>query len=109
MDEKQKLLTFFEAENKRDWDLYATFLHPEIIWELHTDEKSVISGEVEYLKFIKEAYRKKDAHFICRELHASKNGRRLVTILENDSGELSCDIFEFREGLIHREYEFILG
>lgn len=32
--ERKRLLAFFDAENRRDWGLYQTFLHPEVVWEL---------------------------------------------------------------------------
>ncbi|GEM_PF-3840395 len=38
----------------------------------------------------------------------SKDLSLIVTVLKNNLGERSCDIFEFEAGLIVREYEFII-
>ena len=32
----------------------------------------------------------------------------IVTVLKNNLGEHSCDVFEFEAGLIVREYELII-
>jgi hypothetical protein len=47
--------------------------------------------------------------FVCETMYQSSDGDRIVTILKNNLGERSCDIFEVADGLIVREYEFTLG
>ena len=105
--EKQTL--FYQAENQRDWKTYQNFLHPEIIWELHEQHEqdvSVIYGIDDYLLKIQQAYRD-NLHFSCLHTFSTMESR-IVTILQNDFGQLSCDIFEFENGLIIREYEYLL-
>ena len=110
-DEQRKFLEtltlFFRAENQRDWKTYQKFLHPKIIWELHEQKVSVIRGIEDYLSKIRQAYHHNTIQFSC--LHAfSTDENRIVTILKNDFGQLSCDIFEFENDLIIREYEYLL-
>jgi hypothetical protein len=109
MTTKQLLLAFFEAENKRDWAAYRSFLSPDILWELHAGSVKIIRGIDDYLAAITTAYQGSDNAFVCEALHQSGNSARIVTILRNNLGERSCDIFEFTGGLIVREYEFILA
>lgn len=108
MDTMNILLAFFEAENKRDWSTYRKFLSPDIVWELHSNEVKIIMGIDDYLTTMMEAYRDCDNTFVCETLHKSSDGTRIATILKNNLGEHSCDIFEFSDGCIVKEYEFIL-
>lgn len=104
------LLSFFEAENRRDWVSYRAFLAPDVVWELHTEQVKITRGREDYLRAMREAYEGADRTFVCEYMRGSRDGRRVVTILRNDLGERSCDIFEFsEEGLIVREYEYILA
>ncbi len=103
----ETLTLFFQAENQRDWKTYQKFLHPKIIWELHEQQVSVIRGIEDYLSKIQQAYHHNTIQFSC--LHAfSTDENRIFTILKNDFGQLSCDIFEFENGLIIREHEYLL-
>lgn len=105
----QDLLTqFFEADNTRDWARYATFLHPEVGWELHGGGVRVIRGVDEYLAVITAAYAGTDVRFTCERMDVSTDGDRIVAYLVNDLGERSVDIFEFIDGKIIREFEFLL-
>ena len=107
MTNLETLTLFFRAENQRDWKTYQKFLHPKIIWELHEQKVSVIRGIEDYLSKIRQAYHHNTIQFSC--LHAfSTAENRIVTILKNDFGQLSCDIFEFENDLIIREYEYLL-
>ncbi|VEE12547.1 Uncharacterised protein [Streptococcus anginosus] len=107
MPNLEKLTLFFQAKNQRDWETYQSFLHSEIIWELHEQKVSVIRGIEDYLSKIQQAYHQSNVQFSC--LHTfSTNENRIVTILKNDFGQLSCDIFEFENGLIIREYKYLL-
>lgn len=108
MNNKTLLLAFFDAENKRDWPIYRKFLSPNIVWMLHSRQTRTISGIEDYLAAMMAAYDGSDNTFICESLHQSSDSTRIVTILKNNLGERSCDIFEFSGGLIVKEYEFIL-
>lgn len=108
MDTRNMLLAFFEAENKRDWSAYRKFLSPDIVWELHSNQVKIVKGIDDYLAAMMEAYRDCDNTFVCEALHQSSDGTRIVTMLKNNLGERSCDIFEFCDGCIVKEYEFIL-
>ena len=44
MDNKEKLINFFDAENKRDWITYRKFLSEDILWELHSTQVEIING-----------------------------------------------------------------
>ena len=44
----------------------------------------------------------------CIDMQISKSGNRIVTYLVNNFGVRSLDIFDFKDGKIYREYEFIL-
>lgn len=50
-----------------------------------------------------------DNTFICESLYQNNDGTRIVAMLRNNLGERSCDIFDFVDGLIVKEYEFIIG
>lgn len=108
MDNKEKLIAFFEAENNRDWKNYRQFLHPNVRWTLHSTEEHIISGIDAYLTTMMKAYTGSDNTFVCESLYQSNTGNRIVTILANSINEYSCDIFEFKDGLICEEYEFVL-
>ena len=109
MDNKDRLIAFFEAENKRDWDTYRNFLHPDVKWTLHSKKVSIITGIDSYLTAMIEAYAGNGSTFVCEKLYQNNSGNRIVTILVNNLNERSCDIFEFKDGLIFEEHEFILS
>ena len=52
-DFRRKLADFFDAENRRDWDSYREFLHPQVEWVLGED---VIKGRERYCETIIAAY-----------------------------------------------------
>ena len=108
MDNKENLKDFFEAENHREWEKYRLFLHPDVRWSLHSTEEHTVCGIDAYMTAIIDAYAGNNNTFRCEKLYLSKNGNRIATILINNENERSCDIFEFKDGLIYREYEFIL-
>lgn len=108
MPNREVLEAFFRAENERDWEVYKQYLHPEISWELFSKEKKHIIGVENYMQTIINAYNNNDAQFVCLEMHISNDGNRIVANLLNNSGIRSLDIFDFKEGKIYREYEFIL-
>lgn len=109
MTNKEVLTAFFKAENERDWDRYQQFLHPDISWQLVQAEEKTVTGIDHYMQVIKNAYHDTDAQFTCVDMQISVDGNRIATLLVNNSGVRSLDIFDFKDGLIYREYEFILG
>ena len=102
-------MDFFEAENKRDWEKYRQFLHPDVKWFLHSKELHVICGIDAYLSAIIDAYAGNDNTFVCENLYPSNSQNRIAAILINNLNERSCDVFEFKDGLIYEEHEFILS
>ena len=48
-DFRRKLADFFDAENRRDWDSYREFLHPQVEWVLGED---IIKGRERYCETI---------------------------------------------------------
>lgn len=109
MDTKDLLLAFFKAENERDWPTYRKFLSPNVVWVLHATQTKTVQGIDDYLTAMEEAYEACDDTFTCEALYQSSDRARIVAILKNSLGERSCDIFEFSDGLIVKEHEFILA
>ena len=101
------LLAFFEAENKRDWPTYRKYLSPKVIWVLHSGQTKTIWGIDDYLAAMTAAYTNNRNTFICEALYQSGDGTRIAAILKSNSGIRSCDVFEFFDGFIIKEYEFI--
>lgn len=101
---------FFAAENARDWAAYAGFLHPGVEWTLVDDgAKRRIVGREDYLAAIVAAYDGTSTAFSCLDMTVDRGRGRVVTLLVNDDGERSLDIFDVEDGLIRREWEFLLG
>lgn len=105
MNNKEKLNAFFTAENKRDWEAYRDFLHPDVKWTLYGETTREIKGIDAYMDAIKNAYNNSGDTFRCESMYT--NGDRIAAILVNSRNGRSIDIFEFENGLICREYEFI--
>ncbi len=107
----QDILTrFFQAENARDWETYRQFLHPEVKWYLSQFgcELDIIEGQEPYLARIVKAYDQSLTQFSCLDMQISQDGNRIVAHLISDQGKPSVDIFDFKGGLIIREYEFLM-
>ena len=109
MENRERLLAFFEAENKRNWAEYRTFLSRDVIWILHGTSEKTVRGIDAYLDVITTAYAGSEVTFSCEALYESNDKARIVAVLKNNLGERSCDIFEFSEGLIWKEHEYLLG
>ena len=60
------------------------------------------------MKTIKNAYLNTDSKVQCIDMQISKSENRIATYLVNNFGVRSLDIFDFKDGKIYREYEFIL-
>lgn len=74
---------------------------------MHEQEVSIIHRIEDYLSKIQQAYRHNTVQF--SRLHTfSTDENQIVTILKNDFSQLSCDIFEFENVLIVREYKYLL-
>ena len=108
MQIQETLTAFFTAENTRDWETYKTFLHPEITWKLYSAEAKTIPGTEEYLAYITKAYENTAVRFTCNFMEISADNTRVIAYLINDKGERSLDIFDFKDNLIFREFEFLL-
>ena len=105
-DFRRKLAEFFDAENRRNWDNYREFLHPQVEWVL---EEDVIKGRERYCETIVAAYAQSASRFRTHQMLESEDRRRIATLLVDTDGRRSLDIFEFQDGLIRREWEFLLG
>lgn len=98
--------TFFTAENRRDWARYAEFLHPDVEWAVG---ERVVRGRDAYLRAIRTAYEDSDMQFRQHQVLSSQDGRLVATLLVDSEGSRSLDVFEFEDGLIRREWEYLLG
>ena len=108
MATKDILEAFFKAENERGWEVQQQFLHKEIVWQLFDKETRSICGIQDYILTMKKAYEKSNVRFRCQKMQVSADGNRIVAYLINDRGARSLEIFDFKDNLIYREYEFIL-
>ena len=103
MNHEDALKQFFDAENRRDWTAYIAFLHPDVEWVLFgRSETLMIQG-------IEEAYTGNNDSFSCETLYSGVSGSRITAVLRNNHGQRSTEIFEFENGLIRKEWEFLLG
>ena len=108
MTAKEVLEDFFKAENERNWKVYQQFLHKEIVWQLFDKETRSICGIQDYMLTMQKAHENSDIRFLCQDMQVSNDGNRIIAYLINDMGARSLDIFDFKDNLIYREYEFIL-
>ena len=101
---------FFAAENARDWPVYAQYLHPDVEWiVVQGDEPRIVQGAAAYLETIREAYDGSPMTFRCVQTISSEDDTRVGTLLVDESGHRSLEVFEFQDGLIRREWEYLLG
>lgn len=108
MNNKEKLMAFFEAENSRDWKKYQTFLSSNVKWSLYSKERTVIFGIQNYMRMIRDVYKNSSTTFIIEKLIVNQDQSRIIAILKNTTDERSCEISDFEDGKIINEYEFIL-
>ncbi|WP_130811224.1 nuclear transport factor 2 family protein [Olsenella sp. Marseille-P4559] len=109
MGAAETLASFFQAENDRDWETYRTFLHADVVWHLHAEHERVIQGIEEYLRVMQDAYRDSNTRFRVEEMHESARGERIAVLLIDDDGARSFEVFDFEDGRIRGEHEFLLG
>jgi hypothetical protein len=104
------LREFFAAENSRDWRAYARFLHPDVEWTLvdGSAERRIV-GRAEYLSVIAAAYDDVTTTFRCLDMTVDQTRTRVASLLVDEAGERSVDVFDFDGDLIRREWEFLLG
>lgn len=110
MDDLERLAAFFDAENRRDWETYRTFLHPEVEWELRRPDgrAELIRGPEEYMVRIQAAYAGWDGRSRCEAAQVERDSQVVVKLV-NDRGEISRERFRLRDGLIWRETEYLEG
>ena len=61
----EKLFAFFDAENRRDWQTYQTFLSDQVSWELHGDTIEIIRGKADYLTKIQKSTKTIPSSFVA--------------------------------------------
>ena len=103
---RETLEAFFEAENGRDWEVYAGFLHPDVEW---TVGGRTVAGREDYVRAVRAAYAGSDARFRVHQSIESADGRVVATLLVDSEGRRSLDVFELSGGVVVREWEFLLG
>lgn len=103
---RETLEAFFEAENGRDWEVYAGFLHPDVEW---TVGGRTITGREDYVRAMRAAYAGSDVRFRVHQSIESADGRVVATLLVDSEGRRSLDVFELSGGVVVREWEFLLG
>lgn len=94
---RETLAAFFAAENRRDWERYAEFLHPEVEWLI---DGRAVQGRAAYLDAIVAAYAGSDAQFRVHQVIRSSDRERIAALLVDSEGNRSLDVFEFEDGLI---------
>ncbi len=103
---KNRLLKFFEAENRRDWETYEGFLSPDVEWVCYDRlHRTVIKGKSNYLVAMKKAYKGRNSIFRIINLAIDEQSQIAMAELEIE-GRRSVDIFEFKDGFICREREY---
>ncbi|GAA1452452.1 nuclear transport factor 2 family protein [Nesterenkonia lacusekhoensis] len=100
----------FAAENARDWTTFRALLHPEVEWTLiGSGTTSVVHGRDAYMNRLEATYESApDAEFTLRRSLRNDAGL-IVTELIDNHGNVSVDVFDVRNGLLRREWEFLLG
>ena len=100
------VLSFFDAENRRDWAEYAKFLAPNVEWTSYEyPGRKIVRGREEYLKVIKCAYAGRHSTFEIETLVVDEDKGLAIAELSFE-GRRSVDVFELRDGLIYREHEY---
>lgn len=112
MTNEKLLEKFFQSENDRDWATFRGCLHPDVMWFLHTEtEHTLVAGREEYMDRVLTGYQgttAQKAGFACESMLVSNSGNRIVAKIKNSFGGYSIDIFDFEDGLIRWEYEYLL-
>lgn len=105
----ETLRRLFVAENNRDWMTLAGLLDPEVSWQLVSDATTVIKGRDEYVARPRAVYEARPAaRFEVVRERANGRGRVLCELID-DLGVTSIEVFDIRNGLVFREWEFVFG
>lgn len=117
----QRVESFLEAENRRDWGLWTSFLHPEVCYEV-VGQEGMTNGRDDYVLRMKRAYSEiPDWHFTVLRAHGNKCS---VMVEFLGSGHFTGDyggaryesvplhlqsvcVFELEDGLICRVREYL--
>ena len=107
MDNKALLERFFKAENERDWETYAACLHEDVMWFIHAEDgHTPVAGREEYLETVKKGA-EKGGSFTCERMDVSRSGARIAALIVSEDGGRSLGVFDFEDGLIRWEHEFL--
>jgi len=105
----ETLRRLFVAENARDWETLASLLDPDVTWQLIADETTLIRGRNQYLARLQAAYEARpSARFEVVNSRDTGRGRVLCELVD-DLGAASIEVFDIRDGLVFREWEFLFG
>lgn len=103
---RRLLLTFFSAENKRDWVTYRSCLAEDVEWVCYgAPQRTVVQGRDSYVDAMQRAYAGWDATFSIDQLVVDEEQGLAYAELVIDSRR-SVDVFEVENGLIRREREY---
>lgn len=112
---------FLEAENRRDWELWASFLDPEVVYEI-VGQEGTTKGRDDYVVRMQRAYSEiPDWQFTVLRAHGNESS---VMVEFARAGHFSGDyggtyhkgvplrlqsvcIFELEDGLIRRVREYL--
>lgn len=103
------LQNFFDAENKRDFFTLEGYLHPQVMWFMHTEDSHMpIAGREEYMDRIRAAYQETSATFTCEGVDVSSSGNRIIATLRHSDNTRSIVIFDFEDTLIKWRHEYVM-
>lgn len=103
---RRLLLTFFSAENERDWATYRSCLAEDVEWVCYgAPQRTVVQGRDSYVDAMQRAYAGWDATFSIDQLVVDEERGLAYAELVIDSRR-SVDVFEVENGLIRREREY---
>lgn len=98
----------FAAENARDWTAFRALVHPGVEWTLiGPDATTVVSGRTAYMSRILAAHKSaSNVSFAVRRSLRNEAGMTVTELIDNH-GDASVDVFDVRDGLVRREWEFL--
>jgi len=109
MKNSELLTRFFAAENKRDWENFRSYLHPQVMWFIHTeDSHSAIAGREDFIDASITDASESGVTFTCERTDVSASGNRVVAHLLNSDDSRTVRIVDFEEGLIKWIHEFVV-
>lgn len=88
---------------------FRLLLHPDVEWALVGNTATVIRGRDAYMDRIKDAYETApDVGFMVQRSIRNETGLIFTELLDSE-GSISVDVVDVRDGLVTREWEFLLG